>query len=41
MGKEALGFTIYCVGVLAEKLGITEQNAYHLLCKGKLYCAVF
>ncbi len=36
MGKEELGFTIYCVGVLAEKLGITEQNAYHLLCKGNV-----
>ena len=36
MGKEELCFTIYCVGVLAEKLGITEQNAYHLLCKGNM-----
>lgn len=31
MKKEELSFTIYCVGILAERLGITERNAYHLL----------
>lgn len=36
MGKEELGFTIYCAGILAERLGITEREAYHLLCKGDI-----
>ena len=36
MGKDELGFTIYCAGILAERLGITEREAYHLLCKGDI-----
>ena len=36
MGREELGFTIYCIGILAERLGITEREAYHLLCKGDM-----
>ncbi len=36
MGKEELEFTIYCVGVLSERLDITERNAYHLLCEGNM-----
>lgn len=36
MGKEELGFTIYCVGILAERLGITERKAFHLLQNGNM-----
>jgi hypothetical protein len=36
MGREELGFTIYCAGILAERLEITEREAYHLLCKGDI-----
>ena len=36
MGKEELSFTIYCTGILAERLEISEREAYHLLCKGDI-----
>ena len=36
MGREELAFTIYCAGILAERLEITEREAYHLLCKGDI-----
>ena len=36
MGREELAFTIYCAGILAERLEITERETYHLLCKGDI-----
>lgn len=34
MNRESLNFTIYCVGILSEKLGMDERDVYNLMQKG-------
>lgn len=45
MGKEEFSFTVYCTGIFAERLGITEREAVPFVVQGqyggRLYCAVF
>ena len=36
MNKEALNFTIYCVGIMAESLGKDARYVYHLMQKGDI-----
>ncbi|MBO4334136.1 MAG: DUF3791 domain-containing protein [Paludibacteraceae bacterium] len=34
MNKESLDFTIYCIGIMSESLGIDEREVYNLMQKG-------
>lgn len=36
MKKEDLKFTIYCVGIVAESLGLDARDVYHLMQKGNI-----
>lgn len=36
MKKEDLNFTIYCVGIMAENLGMDARDVYHLMDKGDI-----
>lgn len=36
MKKEDINFTIYCVGIVAESLGIDERDVYRMMQKGNI-----
>lgn len=36
MKKENLNFTIYCIGIVSESLGLDEPEVYHLMQKGDI-----